>query len=81
MQRPCVQSELGMFKETPVQVEWAVGRGRGQRGTVEGWEGSWAGPPRSSLALILTERGAMAGFEGAGAEWGDRLGGSGKNPG
>ena len=24
MQRPCVQSELGMFKETPVQVEWAV---------------------------------------------------------
>ena len=33
-----MQSELGMFKETPVQAEGGVGRGRGQRGAVEGWE-------------------------------------------
>ena len=52
-----MQSELGMFKQTPVQAEGRVGRGRGPRGTVEGWEGSWAVPPRPSLTLIRTQRG------------------------
>lgn len=76
-----MQSELGMFKQTPVQAEG--GSGQGQRSGNSGGLGGQL--RRGHLGLtdfnLTPERGAMAGFEGAGAEWGDGLGGSGENPG
>ena len=44
-------------------------------------QGLETGVRMGARLLSYEQRGAMVGFEGAGAEWGDWLGGSGKNPG